>query len=111
MDNPQEASKKPRMKSLVIDGSKYKTNLTTKFENRVKYETPNPKQMKAFIPGTVAKIFVTEGQKVKAGARLLILEAMKMKNRIEAPFSGKILKIHVKEGDIIPKNHLIIEFE
>ncbi len=111
MDNSNDAEKKPRMKTLLIDGSKYKTNLSPRFENRIKYEAPNPKQIKAIIPGTIAKIFISEGQKVKKGARLLILEAMKMKNRIEAPFSGRIVKIYVKEGDIVPKNSIILEFE
>lgn len=106
-----DSSKKHRYKTLVIDGTKYKTNLTAKFEKRVKFEIPNEKHIIAFIPGTVGKILVKEGQSVKKGHRLMILEAMKMKNRIEAPFTGSIKKIHVREGENVPKNTLMIEFE
>lgn len=107
----QEASKKPKYKTLIIDGTKYKTNLSQKYEKRIRFEIANPKHILAFIPGTVGKINVKEGQAVKKGAKLLILEAMKMKNRLEAPFNGKIKKINVKEGENVPKNYVMIEFE
>jgi biotin carboxyl carrier protein len=54
---------------------------------------------------------VTERQKVKAGETLMILEAMKMANRIIMPFDGTIAKLHVKTGDIVPKRHLMIEIK
>lgn len=107
----QDASKKPKYKTLVIDGTKYKTTYSQKFEKRVRFEVANPKHILAFIPGTVGKINVKEGQLVKKGAKLLILEAMKMKNRLEAPVNGKIKKIYVKEGEIVPKNFIMIEIE
>jgi biotin carboxyl carrier protein len=111
MENSNEdASKKPRYKTLMIDGTKYKTTYSQKFENRVRFEVASPKNMLAFIPGTVGKINVKEGQTVKKGTRLMILEAMKMKNRIDAPFNGTIKKIYVKEGETVPKNFVMIEF-
>ncbi|MGE4290493.1 MAG: acetyl-CoA carboxylase biotin carboxyl carrier protein subunit, partial [Salinivirgaceae bacterium] len=73
-------AKKEKYEILCIDGTKYKTTLTTKFNNRVSWETPNNKLVKAYIPGNIPKIYVTQGQKVKEGAKLLLLEAMKMKN-------------------------------
>jgi biotin carboxyl carrier protein len=48
---------------------------------------------------------------VEAGNELLILEAMKMRNRIVAEISGKIKTIHVEIKQNIPKSHLMIEFE
>jgi biotin carboxyl carrier protein len=107
----QDNEKKSIYKTLLIDGTKYKTILTPRFENRIPYEADNPKKMISFIPGTISKLFVKEGQHVKKGARLFILEAMKMKNRIEAPFNGVIKKIYVQEGDIVPKRQLLLEFE
>jgi biotin carboxyl carrier protein len=50
------------------------------------------------MPGNIWKILVTEGQAVKAGDILLILEAMKMENEILAPRDGKVANIATKEG-------------
>ncbi|PKP18335.1 MAG: acetyl-CoA carboxylase biotin carboxyl carrier protein subunit [Bacteroidetes bacterium HGW-Bacteroidetes-21] len=98
-------------KVFIIDDVKYKTTLTQKFEKRVPYKFPNDSLIYSFIPGTIVKIFVTEGEIVKEGGRLLTLEAMKMKNNITVPFDGKILKIHVVEGQTIPKKFLMVEME
>lgn len=104
-------AKKEKFETLCIDGTKYKTLITNKFKSRKMWEAPNEKLVKAYIPGNIPKVFVTEGQKVKMGARLLILEAMKMKNVVEAPVAGTIKAIHVKEGDRVPKHELLIEIE
>ncbi len=96
---------------INIDGVKYKTILTDKFKNRKPYIIKNPKMILSFIPGTILNIFIKEGKKVKKGDKLLILEAMKMKNDIIAPMNGIIKKIHVKEKDIVANKQLIIELE
>ena len=98
-------------KTLVIQGAVYKTTFTKKFENRFNYESPNDNLIYSFIPGTIVDIFVKEGQKVKEGETLLLLEAMKMENQVRMPFDGKIQKIHVKKDDVIPKRHLMIEIK
>ncbi len=90
---------------------KYKTRLTKKYQQRKPWTEPNPKEINSYIPGTIVKIFVTEGQAVKKDEVVLMLEAMKMQNRIKMPFDGKIKKINVKEGDKIPKNMVMIEIE
>ena len=104
-------AKKAKYEILNIDGTAYKTTLTQKFKNRTAWELPNENLIKAFIPGTILKIFVKEGQKVREGSKLLILEAMKMKNVVTAPASGVIKSIEVKEGIMVPKNQLLIEIE
>ena len=48
---------------------------------------------------------------MKRGDLLLILEAMKMENRIVAPFDGMVKSVCVAEGDKIAKNATMIEFE
>ncbi|MBK3516970.1 biotin/lipoyl-containing protein [Carboxylicivirga marina] len=96
---------------FAILSMKYKTKLTKKFENRVKYEDPNPNHIMSYIPGTICEVFVKEGQKVKEGESLLILEAMKMRNQITMPHTGKIKSIKVTTGDRIPKNHLMVVIE
>jgi biotin carboxyl carrier protein len=94
---------------LDIQGDKYETILTKKYENRKKWEKPNEKNICSFIPGTVTEIFVKAGQILKKGDKLLMFEAMKMLNSIEMPVNGKIKKVHVSVGDRLPKGTLMIE--
>jgi biotin carboxyl carrier protein len=99
------------LKNLVIQGAVYKTTYTQRFENRVKYVTPDPNELYSFIPGTIIDIFIKTKQKVKEGETLLLLEAMKMENQVRMPFDGEIVKIHVKKGEVIPNRHLMIEIK
>lgn len=92
-----------------IGGMVFRTLPTEKFKKRKRYEEDNPKLLKAFIPGTIVEMFVKPGSSVKAGEELLILEAMKMRNVVAAPFDGKIKYIWVKENEIVGKNQLMIE--
>ena len=103
--------KKVRCKSLVIDGTKYRTNYNKKFENRKDYVSPDPKKILSFIPGTIVKLYVKEGQEVKPGDNMLILEAMKMKNRVVFDRGATIKSVKVKEGEKVPKNYLMVELK
>ena len=87
----------------------YKTTLNKKFENRTKWEPLNPNEIISFIPGTIISLDVKEGQSVKEGDRILILESMKMYNNIKMPCDGTIVKIHVEPGQRIAKNILMVE--
>ena len=100
-----------KLKTLVVQGAVYQTNLTWKFENRVKWVTPDPNHIYSFIPGTIIDIFVKPKQKVKEGETLLLLEAMKMQNQVRMPFDGEILKIHIKKDEVIPKKYLMLEIK
>ena len=97
------------MDSLEIGSALYVTRLTSKFKNRETWQRPDEKRVEAFIPGTIQRIMVKEGQKVSTGTPLLILEAMKMRNEVLSPLSGIIKKIHVSEGEMVPKSHLLVE--
>lgn len=65
----------------------------------------------ASIPGTVAKILVKDGESVKAGQSLIIIEAMKMETQILAPTSGKVLNVNVKEGQQVKNGELLVKLE
>jgi biotin carboxyl carrier protein len=69
------------------------------------------KEMKAPMPGLVLQIPVNEGDEVKKGDSILILEAMKMENVIKSPIDGKIKKINIKKSEAVEKGHLLISFE
>jgi biotin carboxyl carrier protein len=96
---------------LVVDDTKYETKFTKKYTLRKPYEAPDPKKMTAFIPGTIPHIYASQGQTVRKGDKLLVLEAMKMKNNVLSPLDGTIKKIYVKQGQRVAKNELLIEFE
>lgn len=98
-----------KKKALLLDEGKYYTFFSSKFEKRKMWEKPNEKLIKSVIPGTIIKCNVKEGQKVKSGELLLVLEAMKMHNKIIAPVNGIVSKLNVKTGDRVPKNELMIE--
>ena len=53
------------------------------------------------MPGNVLRIDVKEGDKVKAGQTLLILEAMKMENEIAAPKDGTVVQIATSKGAVV----------
>ncbi len=96
---------------FAITARKYKTLLTRKYLKRKFWENPNPLELHSLIPGTVVDIFVREGDCVEEGQPVLILEAMKMKNIIEMPFTAKIKTINVEKGVKIPKDTLLVELE
>ena len=63
------------------------------------------------MPGTVIKVNVSEGSTVKAGDRLVVLEAMKMETPLLAPYDGTIKAIHVEEGDRVPGGAVLVELD
>ncbi len=89
-------------------GRKYKTRYTKKFVERKVWQAPNPKEVRSIIPGSVTEINVKEGDKVGKGSKLMIYEAMKMKNVIAAPFDAVIERVEVQVGDKLPKGALLI---
>jgi biotin carboxyl carrier protein len=110
--NEEEKCTKTHYRYLNIDSCRYRTTFTKKFEDRKSYKAPDPLKIIAFIPGTITKIYkIKVGKEVKKGSKLLVLEAMKMNNQIEAPLTAKIKKINVKTGDLVCKNQILIELE
>lgn len=73
-------------------------------------EADTGKQLLCPMPGLVKAISVSQGQEVKAGEPLCIVEAMKMENVLRAERDGTIAKIHAKEGDSLAVDAVILEF-
>ena len=97
-------------KTIVINDSVYETELTKKYLNRKAYKPVDQRRVVAFIPGLIQKVFVKMGDKVKRGDKLLILEAMKMQNILNAPIDG-IVRVVPKEGILVKKNELLVDLE
>ncbi|HSC61827.1 MAG TPA: acetyl/propionyl/methylcrotonyl-CoA carboxylase subunit alpha [Rhizomicrobium sp.] len=62
------------------------------------------------MPGLVVSVNVQEGQDVKAGESLAVVEAMKMENVLTAERDGKIKKVNAKKGDSLALDDVILEF-
>lgn len=63
------------------------------------------------MPGRVVKVLITEGDKVKAGDPLLIIEAMKMENRVTTPINGTVKSILVQDGDSVKVDETLVQVE
>ena len=60
------------------------------------------------LPGVIIEISVKEGQAVKAGQKVAVLEAMKMENEIQAESDGTVTAIHVAKGDSVLEGAKIV---
>jgi biotin carboxyl carrier protein len=100
-----------KMGFLNIDTSLYKTRISEKFQNRKSYKPADPRIILSFIPGTVLDIFIEKGQMVKKGEILMILDAMKMQNKLKCIMDGKVKSIAVKKGDKVSKGTVLLELE
>jgi propionyl-CoA carboxylase alpha chain len=68
------------------------------------------KAVRCPMPGLVVSLAVTEGQEVKSGETLAVVEAMKMENILRAERDGTIKKIRVKQGDSVAVDAVLMEF-
>ena len=103
---------------LEMDGDTWKATVEGQtFEVKVPDAGPAPKQRRssggkskksgkvsANIPGKVVTLEVNVGDVVAEGQVVMILEAMKMQNEIQAPVSGTVTEIHCEEGQSIEAN-------
>ncbi|MDQ0244010.1 pyruvate carboxylase [Bacillus fengqiuensis] len=92
-------------REVIIKDEGIKTTVQT----RAKADTANQNHIGASMPGTVLKLLVEKGEKVSKGDHLMITEAMKMETTVQAPFSGTVQDIYVKNGDAIQTGDLLIE--
>jgi propionyl-CoA carboxylase alpha chain len=76
----------------------------------VKTAADTGKQVTCPMPGLVRSIAVKEGQEVKAGETVAVVEAMKMENVLRAEIDGTVKKIHAKPGDSLAVDAVILEF-
>lgn len=94
---------------LVIDQTHYTTRISSRFAVRKPYKPPEPGKLRSFIPGTVVEVLVSMDDEVQAGDDILILDAMKMKNRLKSHIAGRVSCINVKPGDRVAKGTVLVE--
>jgi len=102
--------------TMKINGRVYTVELKDKFDllldemgmNNASAGKVN--NVKAPMPGLIIDLRVKQGDSVKMGDPLLVLEAMKMENVLKSPGDGIVKSIKVKRGDSVEKNQVMIEF-
>ncbi len=92
----------PPIFEVSVNGKKTVLNVAEKKKKDVSENV-----LAAEMSGTIVKVMVKEGDEVKAGQPVLILEAMKMENEVVSPVDGKVAKILVKEGDKVTQGDTV----
>ena len=98
-----EGSEERRVKSEEFNSSSASTASTSSASTAAA-----GKPVVAPLPGTINEIKVKVGDKVNAGDTVVILEAMKMQNNIEAETSGTITSINVNKGDAVMEGDTLV---
>jgi len=65
----------------------------------------------AIMPGKIVRVMVEPGQQVEEGQPVCVLEAMKMENELRARQGGTVRAVHVKPGDDVEKDQVLVEIE
>jgi pyruvate carboxylase subunit B len=68
-----------------------------------------PRPLRAPMPGLVVRVEVSEGDDVRAGQGLVIVEAMKMENELRADTAARVRAVHVRVGQTVEKDQVLIE--
>jgi pyruvate carboxylase subunit B len=102
---------------LHLDGRRHRVEAETERERRVREMkgvgagSRGPRPLKAPMPGLVVKVEVEEGEAVEEGQGLVIVEAMKMENELQAEAGGVVARVHVQAGQAVEKDEVLLEFQ
>jgi biotin carboxyl carrier protein len=111
-----KADAKEKSFLISVNGNKYHLNVKDKFDELLhnlgldSLAAKKVNEIKAPMPGLVIEVKVAEGDVVKKGDAIIVLEAMKMENNIKSPTDGVVKKINVKKGQAVEKNQVLINF-
>ncbi|MCC6271398.1 MAG: biotin/lipoyl-binding protein [Microbacteriaceae bacterium] len=99
---------------VLIRGRQYQVKIEDEREKRLKAAAGGGAaeggefHLKAPMPGLVVSVLVEEGQEVKKGQVMLILESMKMQNELKAPRDGVIGRVRVKAGESVEQKQSML---
>lgn len=111
-----ESNTEEKTLSIKVNSVKFNLQLKDKYDELLHslglddLAAKKVNDVKAPMPGMVLNILVREGDVVKKGDALLVLEAMKMENILKSPSDGTIKKIAAIKGNAVEKNQLLIQF-
>ena len=101
-------SEERRVKSEEFNSSSSATNASSATTTKPAATAASGKPVVAPLPGTINEIKVRVGDKVNAGDTVVVLEAMKMQNNIDAETSGTIASINVNKGDAVMEGDTLV---
>ena len=101
-----------------VSGRRFAVEVEPRFENSAN-GSPKPVnvtahssgEIQAPMPGIISSVLVSEGQRVKAGETVVVIEAMKMENNIPAVFGGVVTAIHVGAGQEVNNGQRLVTIE
>jgi biotin carboxyl carrier protein len=111
-----ELNKAEKTCSVRVNANVYTMSLSDQFDELLhklgmdNLNASKVSELKAPMPGMVLKVLVAEGEEVKKGSNLLVLEAMKMENIIKSPADVVVKSIKVNPSDKVEKNQVMIVF-
>jgi biotin carboxyl carrier protein len=94
--------------TMHIDGTDYETRLTRKVRERGPWQPVDRSVIRAEIPGLVKEVLVRPGQQVRRGDGVVVLEAMKMANEVQAVWAGTVSSVEVEVGQSVPKGTVLV---
>ncbi len=101
-----EEPETPTLGAIVIGGGSGSAAPTT-----ASVSGTSANAVTAPLAGSVSRVLVEEGQEIKAGEVLLVLEAMKMETEITAPKDGKVARILIEKGTPVQAGEGLIELD
>lgn len=102
--------------AVKINDSTYNVTIETPLAQLIKEmglslgNTSVEDEILAPMPGIILEVNVSEGDEVKQGDYLCVLEAMKMENALAAPRDGIIKSVNITKGETVDKGKMLIEF-
>ncbi len=93
---------------IHLDGEDYELKRVSEIEEDFD-ETEEEGSLVSLMPGRIVKVLVKPGDRVKKGQDLIIVEAMKMENKIAAPFDGTVTRVFFPVGDFVDANVALME--
>lgn len=94
---------------IHVGGQAYTLNAVNAPTKRRSRRGAGGSDLTAQMPGQVREVRVAQGDSVKAGDTLVILEAMKMEIRVTAPADGTVNHLYVKAGDVVERGQRLVE--
>jgi len=99
---------------VLLHGQLFQVSIEDERQRRLRQSTGSTTvrrgefHLKSPMPGLIVTVHVREGQEVKTGDRMIVLESMKMQNEISSPTDGTVRTLRIKPGDSVDQNQVLL---
>lgn len=111
----ERVDKQKKTVTLNVNGTLYESDIKEPIDQILKdmgidfSKMQKAEPIKAPMPGLILKVLVTEGQTLKKGDPVLVLEAMKMENVFKSPADAVVKSINIEQGQAVEKGQILID--